>query len=85
MNTLVLTRDFEQAEMGLDLGLQSSRHHRSKALDEIYKMARGSNLGHCVEAAKASDSCYEKVNLRGSEDVVIFRFFEKRSRPLQNV
>ena len=75
MNTLVLTRDFEQAKMGLDLGLQSSRHHRSKALDEIYKMARRSSLGHCVESAKASDLCYENVIIRGFNDVVVFSIF----------
>ena len=38
LNTLMRIRDFEQGSMGSDSGLQSSRRHRSKALDEIYKM-----------------------------------------------
>ena len=47
--------------MGSDLGLQSSRHHHSKALDEIYKMNAGSRLEQGVEAAPAADEVVEAL------------------------
>ena len=68
-------RDFEQAEMGSNLGLQSSRHHHSKALDEIYTINACSLLGHGVEATPAADLCHEIRFVRGFQDGDIFSIF----------
>ena len=71
--------------MRLDLGLQSSRHHRSKALDEIYKMVAGSRVGRGVEAALAADNAWRTGMFDVFKILTFFHFFEKCSRPVQNV
>ena len=69
MSTLILTRDLEQALMGSDLGLQSSQHHRSKALDEIYKTNTGSRWEQGAEDTSAADNVVKTICFRCFQDV----------------
>ena len=56
VDTLIRARDSERAKLGSELGLQSSRHHHSKALDEIYKIVTGLRQEHGVDATPAADN-----------------------------